>query len=85
MQSIWSNIEHFPLEIQLITEEIIGYIHNSGFYVGLSDIIVYFDTKKGCPLLSVAGGFHLYLFEFAFINQFYSRTGSLFQQSVAND
>ena len=31
------------------------------------------------------GGFHLYLFELAFINQFYSRTASLFQQSVAND
>ena len=52
MQSIWSNIENFPLEIQLITEEMIGYTHNSGpalrigHYVGLSDIIVYFETKK---------------------------------------
>ena len=56
MQSIWSNIEHFPLEIQFITEEIIGYIHNSGFYVGLSDIIVYFDTKKLLPFTFCSWG-----------------------------
>ena len=57
MQSIWTNIEHFPLEIQLITEEIIGYIHNSGpdlrigLYAGLllGDIIVYFEIKKLLP------------------------------------
>ena len=33
----------------------------------------------------VFGGFHLYRFELAFINQFYSRMTSLFQQSFAND
>ena len=40
-----------------------------------------------CPMESSnnSGGFHLYLFELAFINQFHSRMTSLFQQSFAND
>ena len=48
-----------------------------------------FELEVNCsPIFhsqSNKGGFHLYLFELAFINQFYSRTASLFQQSVAND
>ena len=34
---------------------------------------------------TVNGGFHLYLFELTFINQFYSRKTRLVQLSLAND
>ena len=42
------------------------------------------DASKRTPQINI-GGFHLYLFELAFINQFYSRMTGLFQQSLAND
>ena len=44
-----------------------------------------FILPRAKPVHRELGGFHLYLFELAFINQLYSRSASLFQQSVAND
>ena len=60
-----------------------------GFWIqgGLAEISVF--REKQCYFYKLKnrggdyGGFHLYLFELAY--QFYSRTASLFQQSVAND
>ena len=44
------------------------------------------EFQKACLIYNAQyEGFHLYLFELAFINQFYSRTTGLFQQSLATD
>ena len=59
-----------------------------------SKIFLAYDSRDSCVQVRssrlqmvfalVNGGFHLYIFVLAFINQFYSRMASLFQQSVAN-
>ena len=67
MQSIWSNIENVLLEIQLIIyKRKDTYLHNSGpalrigLYVGLSDIAVYFETKKLLPFTFCSCCFFLF-------------------------
>ena len=58
------------------------------FFVMVKFLIRFF-VALGFFLLNLnnqnIGGFHLYLFELAFINQFYSRKTRLVQLSLAND